>query len=66
MRTLREWFAGSGTTGSPRGVFAVSAGTGPRLLILSGEKRNQNYSRDLALVRAAGGDRGPTPHPSRD
>lgn len=36
-------------------MFAVSAGTGPRLLILSGEKRNQNYSRDLAMVRAAGG-----------
>lgn len=37
------------------GLVVNHAGAGPRLLILSGEKRNQNYYRDLALVRAAGG-----------
>jgi hypothetical protein len=50
----RAWLARRHTPES-HGVLAVREGTGPRLLILSGEKRNQNYYRDLALVRAAGG-----------
>jgi hypothetical protein len=41
--------------GGPRGLIAARGQAGPRLLILSGEKRNQNYYRDVALVRRAGG-----------
>jgi hypothetical protein len=41
--------------GRPRGLVVERGGAGPRLLVLSGEKRNQNYYRDLALVRQAGG-----------
>jgi hypothetical protein len=41
--------------GGPRGLIVARNQAGPRLLILSGEKRNQNYYRDVALVRHAGG-----------
>jgi Glycosyl transferases group 1 len=39
------------------GIVSVPDGTRPglRILILSGEKRNQNYYRDVALLRHAGG-----------
>jgi hypothetical protein len=37
------------------GLIRDEGGDGPRLCILSGEKRNQNYYRDRALVRQAGG-----------
>jgi hypothetical protein len=47
---LGDWWRGR-----PRGLVVERRGCGPRLLVLSGEKRNQNYYRDLALVRQAGG-----------
>lgn len=49
------WLGPLSRTRSKTGAVVVLEGTGPRLLILSGEKRNQNYYRDLALIRAAGG-----------
>jgi len=51
----REWVRRLTSRGYRSGVIAASHKTGPRLLILSGEKRNQNYYRDVALVRHAGG-----------
>ena len=52
---LREWVQRVWPRGKRSGVIAAHHQAGPRLLILSGEKRNQNYYRDLALVCHAGG-----------
>lgn len=54
MSWVRRLFGRLGAEGRP-GLVLARAEAGPRLLILSGEKRNQNYYRDVALVRHAGG-----------
>lgn len=52
---MKRWLPGFFRSRIRSGAIRVVDGCGPRLLILSGEKRNQNYYRDLALVNHAGG-----------
>lgn len=51
VRRLLNRLRGEGA----RGLIVARHQAGPRLLILSGEKRNQNYYRDVALLRRADG-----------
>jgi hypothetical protein len=54
MNSVRRLFARL-RGGGPTGLIRTEGRAAPRLLILSGEKRNQNYYRDVALLRHAGG-----------
>jgi hypothetical protein len=54
MNSVRRLFNRLRGAGPP-GLIVARGQAGPRLLILSGEKRNQNYYRDIALLRHGGG-----------